>query len=62
MAWEIAMLSRQRTVPSLKSLLSAKSAKPLTGKELEKKRSDFQAMASQSNIDLINRVRSKSKK
>lgn len=54
LAWDMAMLSRQKRIPSLKSLLSARPTRPLQGAALQKSRSDFKAMASTSNVDLIN--------
>lgn len=55
------MLSRQKRIPALRRLLSAKPARPLKGEELVKRRAEFKSMASKSNIDLINRARRKSK-
>lgn len=54
LAWEIAMLSRQKRIPPLRSLLSAQPSRKLRGKELREKRADFKAMASPKNIALIN--------
>lgn len=55
LAWQIAMLSRQKRIPPLRSLLAAKKARILTGPELQEKRQDFKQMASKINIDRINK-------
>jgi len=49
-AWSTAMLIRAKHIPSLKQLLNTKPAKPLHGKELEKRRREFKDMTA--NIDL----------
>lgn len=49
-AWSTAMLIRAKRIPSLKQLLNTKPAKPLHGKELEKRRREFKEMTA--NIDL----------
>lgn len=54
LAWDIAMLSRQKRIPALHTLLAARPAKPLTGRELQNRQEEFKAMASPSNLEIIN--------
>jgi len=49
-AWRIAMMMRAKRIPSLKALLNTKPAKPLHGKELEKRRREFKEMTA--NVDI----------
>jgi hypothetical protein len=49
-AWSIASLMRAKRIPSLKALLNTKPAKPLHGKELEKRQREFKEMTA--NVDI----------
>jgi len=44
LAWRTAALMRAKRMPSLKQLLNTKPARPLRGKELEKRRQEFKEM------------------
>ena len=50
LAWQTAALTRAKRMPSLKQLLNTKPAKPLVGKELEKRRQEFRDMTK--NLDV----------
>ena len=57
-AWSIASLMRAKRIPSLKQLLNTKPAKPLHGKELEKRRQEFADMTKNLNLEhLANRMK-----
>ena len=58
-AWRIAMMMRAKRIPSLKALLNTKPAKPLHGKELEKRRREFKEMTA--NVD-VNKLVNQQKK
>ncbi|OGN90243.1 MAG: hypothetical protein A2Y88_04910 [Chloroflexi bacterium RBG_13_48_10] len=54
-AWRIAIMMRAKRIPSLKQLLDTKPAKPLHGKELEKRRREFKEMTANLNLEnLVN--------
>lgn len=57
LAWRTAMLTRARRLPSLKQLLNTKPARPLHGKELEKRRKEFADMTA--NLDTSKLIRKK---
>jgi hypothetical protein len=57
-AWSMATLMRAKRIPSLKQLLDTKPAKPLHGKELEKRRQEFANMTKNLNLEqLANRMK-----
>jgi hypothetical protein len=56
-AWRMARLMRAKRIPSLKALLNIKPAKPLHGKELEKRRREFKEMTA--NVDLNKLIKKK---
>jgi len=58
-AWRMATMMRAKRIPSLKALLNTKPAKPLHGKELEKRRREFKEMTA--NVD-INKLVNQQKK
>jgi hypothetical protein len=49
-AWYTAALQRTKRLPTLKQLLSTGPARPLKGKELEKRRSEHREMMA--NVDI----------
>lgn len=58
LAWLIAALTRAKRLPPLRVLLTAaKPAKPLKGKELERRRSEFAEMAANLDLEKIARKR-----
>ena len=52
-AWRIAIMMRAKRIPSLKQLLDTKPAKPLHGKELEKRRREFKEMTANLNLEKL---------
>jgi hypothetical protein len=58
-SWSTATLIRAKRIPSLKQLLNTKPAKPLHGKELEKRQREFKDMTA--NVD-INKLVNQQKK
>jgi len=59
LAWHVAALSRTKRLPSLKQLLNTKPAKPLKGKELERRRKEFREATA--NLDLSKLTKRKRK-
>lgn len=55
LAWRVAMLTRARRLPSLKQLLNTKPARPLAGKELERRRQEFREMTAHLDIGKLRR-------
>ena len=53
-SWRTAVLSRAKKVPPLAQLLAG-DAKPLTGKELEKRQAEFENLTSKIDLDAINK-------
>jgi hypothetical protein len=53
LAWHVAALSRAKRMPPLSRLLPLPAARPLRGKELEKRRREFREMAT-TNVERIN--------
>lgn len=49
-AWRTAALTRAKKMPTLKQLLTTGPAKPLVGKELQRRRKEFEEMTS--GVDL----------
>lgn len=54
LAWDIAMLSRQKRIPALKALLQRRSPKALQGDELIRRRDEFKSMTGNLNLQAIN--------
>lgn len=52
-AWLTARLSRAKRVPALKRLLDSPAAKPLSGEELVKRRTEFAEMTAKLDVDKI---------
>lgn len=59
LAWQVAVLSRAKTIPSIKSLLSSRPARPLKGEELKKRRLEFEDMTSGVDLSKINETAKK---
>lgn len=56
LAWDIAMLSRQKRIPTLKSLLQKSEApKALKGRELRERRNEFKSMTRGLDLDALNK-------
>ncbi len=53
LAWQTAALTRAKRMPSLKQLLNTKPAKPLMGREREKRRQEFQEMTAKLDLSKI---------
>jgi len=56
-AWQMALLSRVKRIPPLKSLLMERKARALSGPELDQRRKEFKQMTSGLDINAINRKR-----
>jgi len=59
LAHNIAMLSRQKRIPTLKALFSgsSKAAKPLKGREKKRRRKEFKDMTKNLNLSVLNKRR-----
>lgn len=57
LAWHTAALSRVKRMPSLKRLLASSKgsdkARPLKGKELEKRRDEFETLTEKVDVDVL---------
>lgn len=61
LAWRTAALHRAKRMPALRALLSEGPAKPLKGKELEKRRREFIEVTTSIDLESLNRKKAKPK-